>query len=256
MSDRPQRRWSPEQAQPLGQDGLGPWLSHASTHPKDKIYAAIVDENGDQRSLMWRFTTNKDDLYGGGPGMGEDKLSLHGSGICHWADTKGADDGTRYTPLRWTRPPTPEDKTELVFFIHFPGDHLRAPTPLEVDAPLLLKLPCPGPGETTQLGLFYSRLPPAAVHVGSGLAREYMAVRLANGDWVYLVPRVAPFTETLALPMQVPASSWQRPEPRPTEPFSGHMHLFCGPNESGVASVIELCGLTVIPSLSRGSGLS
>lgn len=231
---------------------LGPdlWASHASTRKKDKIYAAVFDEAGQQRSSLWRFKVNGRDVYGGGPAMKEHKLSLHGSGICRWADIDASHSESRggdRAVMKWKRPVDgPGDQPYRAFSVHFPHQALKTPIAPEVEAPLLLRLPMPKPGQMTVMGLYFCGRDPMNLKVSPEMARDYMGARLSDGEWLYIIPSVHDFDSSRlpSLPMGLAPEFVRNP---PTAPTPVMMHLYCEPTEDGGASVIELHGLTLIP---------
>ena len=195
---------------------------------------------------MWRFTSNKNDMYAGGPAMGDQKLSLHASGQCRWAHTAAPADGSDRAFIKWVRPAAVEQPRH-VFLLVFPEKYLCSPKPLERETDLTLRMPMPPSGGATILVVGFSTVAPYSVRIPSEMARDYMAMRLANGEWIYLVPQATQaFDDSqIVFPMTLTPNSQPDTGQDPQTVKSAYLHLFSGPNEEGVASVVEINNLTI-----------
>lgn len=219
-------------------------ISALSTRRKDKLYAAVVDENGDRRSVLWRFWTHGADFYGGGMAAGSTKMSLHASGRCRWAHVEPGymgDPAADRAFIKWERPP-PSTEPRLVARIVFPADHLAPPKPLEAVKGLLLKLPMPPPGKAAFLGVYSTSLDPRTLPLPTVPARELLAARTSSGETFLLATEVG---DMPALPQGMTLNYSSRDATVAPSSIEGDgvvMNIWADPGDDGVASCIEISG--------------
>lgn len=168
----------------------------------DKLRFAVGGDDA-PHSAEWVIWTHGNDVYAGSRSIaGTMKLSLHGSGRCHYATTQqyfnravpGAPPERRPMFARWQRGHIPDGGVVQVVSLLFPTDYLRGPVRSgRPNKPLFLLTP--GKPETTvEVGIFYSRQAPEDFARGVGRAAVPMvSASLSNGERVYVAARLKPF---------------------------------------------------------------
>jgi len=215
-----------------------------STRKKDKLYAAVVDDNGQQRSALWRFWSHNTDFYGAGLAPGSTKMSLHASGLCRWAHIESGymgDPKADRAFIKWERP-VPLEEPKLVARIVFPGNHLAPPKPLEPFKGMLLKVPMPPPGRAAYLGVYSTSSDPRTLSLPTTPARELFAARLASGETFLLATEVGdmpPLPQGLRLNY---SSRDSTVTPQSIEGDRVVMNIWTDPGADGAATCIELSG--------------
>ena len=180
--------------------------SDMSVPKLDKIRFAIGSKT-QRHSSSWAITFNKSDVYVGARYvMGTMKISLHESGHCklaldrkHWQHLADLGIAVRndWAFVRWKKSPTPVSGAVHVMSVTFPSDFqlLNAPRVRE-NKPVIYLEPAPT-GQAIEVGLFYSKEPPASL--GAKLEKTGLPMfnaQLENGEFVSVVGRVVRFDKT------------------------------------------------------------
>lgn len=166
-----------------------------------------VGSKAQRRSSLWVIVCNKDDVYVGVRGLtGLIKVSLHkfgGSSVAfsrrylEQVASAGLDVPSDRAFVRWKRSATPTSGAVHVMSILFPSDFLLLNAPPQLlTKPVYYLKPAPQ-GHAIEIGLFYSKEPPATL--GDKLAKISIPMfnaQLPCGEYVSLVGRIVPFDKT------------------------------------------------------------
>jgi hypothetical protein len=218
-----------------------------------------VGLNDEVCSGAWVIWSHKDEVYAGSRNIaGSIKLSLHGSGICHFGFTRpywttmpdrGVHQPAKREFVRWTRKLTPPVGALHVVTLIFPTDHIKGPPRKGEPRKPLYVFPAAPAGQATEFAIFYSKESPSTleckfVKIGTPL----VYYDLGNGESASLVARHAPFEKRM---MPTPTSERMRPLnpdalPKPGEELTGLTALAVNdPERDGVLMIIEVGGLTL-----------